>query len=364
MQLLVFAFTPPPVHGQSLMVQTLVEGLPAVATDLKIFHVNPRLSRDSRDIGTVRVGKLLSLIGACARALMLRLRHGPMSFYYVPAPGRRAPIYRDWIVMLLCRPFFRYLVLHWHGIGFGAWLTTRATWPERWLSKKLLGGAQLAIVLAPELIADAQAFFPRKIAVVRNGIQYAGEPAHSAREPGAPTQVLFLGLCTPAKGIFDTLTAVAVANRRERDAFRLVVAGGFANRWDEEAFYSQAAALGSGIVSHVGFADDATKHTLLARADVFCFPTTHPHEGQPLSLIEALAHDLPIITTRWRAIPGMLPTGHVWYVDPGRPDQIADALIASRHAAPRNGARRKHYLAHFTRDRHLTDLSAALAALK
>jgi glycosyltransferase involved in cell wall biosynthesis len=122
--------------------------------------------------------------------------------------------------------------------------------------------------------------------------------------------------------------------------------------------------LGNGIVVHAGFADDTKKNALLASSDVFCFPTTHPHEGQPLSLIEALAHDLPIITTRWRAIPGMLPTGHVWFVDPARPDQIADALIASRHAAVRNGARRKHFLAHFTRDRHLTDLSAALTALK
>jgi glycosyltransferase involved in cell wall biosynthesis len=364
MQLLVFAHTPPPVHGQSLMVQTLVERLPAIATDLKIFHVNPRVSRDSADVGRWRVGKLVVLFGACVHALTLRLQHGPMNFYYVPAPGRRAPLYRDWMVMLLCRSFFQDLILHWHGIGLGAWLTSRATWPERWLSQKLLGRARLAIVLAPELIADAQAFFPKKIAIVRNGIADPGEPPARSREPGAPTQVLFLGLCTPTKGIFDTLTAIAVANRREPDGFRLTVAGGFANRWDEEAFFSQASALGIGVVRHAGFANDTMKHALFAQSDVFCFPTTHPHEGQPLSLIEAIAHDLPIITTRWRAIPGMLPTGHVWFVDPGRPDQIADALIAARNAGPPNGARRKHFLAHFTRERHLTDLAVALTQLK
>jgi glycosyltransferase involved in cell wall biosynthesis len=346
------------------MVQTLMEGLPAAAPSLKIFHVNPQLSRDSADIGRWRVGKIFVLLGACIRALGLRLRHGPMNLYYVPAPGRRAPLYRDWIVMALCRPFFHRLILHWHGIGLGAWLINRATYPERWISQRLLGRADLAIVLAPELVADAQAFVPRKIAIVRNGIADPGTPPPSTREPGVPTQVLFLGLCTPAKGLFDTLTAVAVANRREPNGFRLVVAGGFANQRDEEAFYSQATALGLDIVQYAGFADNSKKHVLLARSDVFCFPTTHPHEGQPLSLIEALAHDLPVITTRWRAIPGMLPTGHVWFVDPGRPDQIADALIASRHAGPRNGARRKHFLAHFTRERHLSDLAAALTPLK
>src|SRR5690606_32558758 len=107
-----FAHTPPPVHGQSLMVQTLVERLPAVTPDLKIFHVNPRLSRDTADVGNFRFRKLFILLGACARALALRIRHGSMNFYYVPAPGRRAPLYRDWIVMALCRPFFNHLILH------------------------------------------------------------------------------------------------------------------------------------------------------------------------------------------------------------------------------------------------------------
>ena len=246
----------------------------------------------------------------------------------------------------------------------GAWLDERATAPERWLTRRLLGRADLAIVLAPELVADAQALSPRKVAIVRNGIEDPGTEPALTRAPADPTQILFIGLCTPAKGLFDTLTAVAVANRRVEGAFRLLVAGSFANARDEEAFHSQAAALGTGVVQFLGFADDSSKHALLAKADVFCFPTTHPHEGQPLSLIEALAHDLPIITTRWRAIPGMLPTGHVWFVDPARPDQIADALIACRNSAPRNGDRRRHFLAHFTRERHLTQFAAALAMTK
>jgi glycosyltransferase involved in cell wall biosynthesis len=346
------------------MVQTLVDGLPLVARDLKIFHVNIRLSRDTRDVGRWRLGKLFVLLGACLQAIALRLRHGPMNFYYVPAPGRRAPLYRDWTVMLLCRPFFSHLILHWHGIGLGAWLTSRATPPERALTHLLLGRAALALVLSPELIADAQALTPKRISVIRNGMADPGELPAVARIPGSPTQILFVGLGSPAKGLFDLLTAVAVANRREAGAFRLVVAGGFANRWDEEAFFSQANLLPENTVRHVGVVNESQKRDLFAAADVVCLPTVHPHEGQPLALIEALAYDLPIITTRWRAIPGMLPTGHVWFVDPARPDQIADALIACRHSPPDPGERRRHFLAHFTRERHLSDLAAALATLK
>jgi glycosyltransferase involved in cell wall biosynthesis len=378
--LLVFAHTPPPIHGQSLMVQTLLEGLPSVAPQIVLHHVNPRLSRDASDIGRWRPGKLLALLGACVHALALRARLGPMTFYYVPAPGKRSALYRDFLVMLLCRPFFTSLVLHWHAAGLGEWLATNATPLERWLAQRLLGRAALSIVLAPELAADAQHLRPRRTSIVPNGIDlpetHNSKP--TTQNPDSPpstrnlehrtrnsTEVLYLGLCSREKGIFDTLAALAIANRREPAAFRLTVAGGFASVRDQHAFFSQVLALGRDLVRHVGFANAAEKQALLASADVFCFPTAYPHEGQPLALIEALAHDLPIVTTRWRAIPLLLPSNsdHIHFVTPGRPDQIAEALFAARQTSPPHGQLRAHYLAHYTRERHLAALAAALASL-
>ena len=62
MKLLVLAQTPPPLHGQSQMVRTLVDGLPAHG--LPLHHVNLRLSRDHADIGRWRPGKLLAVLAA------------------------------------------------------------------------------------------------------------------------------------------------------------------------------------------------------------------------------------------------------------------------------------------------------------
>lgn len=415
MQLLIFASTPPPVHGQSVMVQTLLEGLPAVAPDLVLHHVNPQLSRDSADVGRWRWGKLRSLLRACRAARRIQRQHGPMTLYYVPAPGRRAPLYRDWLVMLLCRRRFEKLVLHWHGVGLGRWLASEATALERWMTRRLLGRADLSIVLAPELAADAETLAPKRVAIVPNGIEdpagevrslefgvrgseiagrrseFAdrssesedsksesgnGDSAIEARDADFPnrnsqienpksavTRVLFLGLCSREKGLFDTLTAIALANQLARGGFRLTVAGGFAKAREEQAFRAGAKALGRDVVRHVGFADATQKRALLGAADVFCFPTFHPHEGQPLALIEAMAHDLPIITTRWRAIPSMLPPKHLWLVEPHHPEQIAAALVAARAAPSPAGSLRAHYLAHFTRERHLAALAEALTSL-
>lgn len=361
MKLLVFAHVPPPLHGQSVMVRTLVEGLRGEA-DLEVIHVNPQLSRDSADIGHWRPGKLFHLLGACAQALRQRWRHGPMPIYYVPAPGKRSALYRDWVVLLLCRPFFSGLVLHWHAVGLGHWLVAHATPPERWLTHRLLGRAALALVLAPELAHDAQVLAPRRTLVVPNSVADPG-PA-TAHAPGGPCRVLFLGQVSRAKGLFDTLEAMGLAAARAPGAFSLTIAGGFADPAEAQAFAARTASLPPGLVTLLGPVDETRKHALFAAADVFCFPTSYPHEGQPLTLLEALAHDVPIVTTRWRAIPGMLPAEHVWFVASGQAEQLADALHAARRAGPAAGALRRHYLAHFTPQQHLTALKSALLSLR
>ncbi|MDB6167538.1 MAG: glycosyl transferase group 1 [Verrucomicrobia bacterium] len=345
------------------MVQAMVEGLRG-DREIEILHVNPQLSRDAADIGRWRPGKFVRLLAACGQALRLRLRHGPCFFYYVPAPGKRGALYRDWTVILLCRPFFRGLVLHWHAVGLGTWLQTSATAPERWITRWLLGRAELSLVLDAELAADAKLLAPRRIEVVPNGV---GDPLPfappSAPRPAGRCEVRFIGLGSREKGLLDTLAAVEIQQAREPGSVHLVVAGSFASAPDERAFRERISRLDRGLVEHAGVVDENGKRALFSSADLFCFPTRYPHEGQPLSLIEAMAHDVPIVTTRWRAIPNMLPADFVWYVDADQPGQIAEIISARRRTGAPHGLLRAHYLAHFTLERHLAALRSALRSL-
>jgi glycosyltransferase involved in cell wall biosynthesis len=363
MKLLVFAHPPPPVHGQSVMVKQLLERLPQVA-GFEVLHVDARLSHDSADIGRARPGKLLTLFGACARAWRLRLRHGPAYFYYIPAPGKRVALYRDFIVLLLCRPFFSGLILHWHAVGLGEWLDTHASAFERRLAFRLLGNATLAIVLAPQVAEDARRLHPRRVAVVPNGIPDPAANAPERTAPGeSPCRVLYLGLCCRSKGTFDLLAAHALLAARSPGRFHLTLAGGSVSADETRDLRKELARLPAGSAEWIGFADDARKLELFRSADVFCFPTRYPHEGQPLVLIEALAHDVRIVTTRWRAIPGMLPAQHVWYANSGDPHALADALATAARAQPPQGALRQHYLGQFTPERHVAALAAALRSV-
>jgi glycosyltransferase involved in cell wall biosynthesis len=352
MKLLVLAQTPPPVHGQSLMVQTMVDGLPAHG--VAVHHVNLLLARDAADIGRWRPGKFLSVAAACVRTVAARIRHGCDTLYYVPAPGKRGALYRDWVVMVFCRPFFKRLVLHWHAYGLADWLNTRARAPERRLTHWLLGRADLSIVLADALRADAAALHARRIAVVPNGI---ADPCPDwqprVRPVDAPFQVLFLGLCSEEKGLFNAAAAVLAANREAgANRFQLTAAGEFPDRATAQRFQALAAGQPE-IIRHVGAVRDEAKHALLTR---------YPHEGQPLVLLEALAHDLPVIATDWRAIPSTVPAGTP-LVPPDNIPALGGALQRLRVNPPASGRGRAHFLAHFTAGHHLTIFAAALRTL-
>src|SRR5512138_3004129 len=144
MKLVVFAHTPPPHHGQSYMVQLMLAGFggdrrkrrnggatDAGLSDLRIkqrgdalqcYHVNARLSKNLEDIGDLRIGKFILLLGYCLQAIWCRFRYGVTDFYYIPAPGKPSALYRDWLVMFICRPFFKRTILHWHAAGLAKWL--------------------------------------------------------------------------------------------------------------------------------------------------------------------------------------------------------------------------------------------------
>jgi glycosyltransferase involved in cell wall biosynthesis len=105
------------------------------------------------------------------------------------------------------------------------------------------------------------------------------------------------------------------------------------------------------------------KNELLREAGLFLFPTRYLGENQPVNLIEAMAYGLPIVTTRWRSLPEMLPLNHPGLVNDQGPEEIAGAIL--RVLAEKSGVRvRQHFCDRFTLERHLGDLAAALHSVE
>lgn len=394
MKLLVFAHTPPPHHGQSYMVKLMLEGFGGdrrtnpelqtsnaeIAFPIECYHVNCRYSDSVEDIGSFRLHKMWLVLRYCLEAIWCRFRYGVRAFYYVPAPGKRAALYRDWIVMLLCRPFFPKVILHWHAAGLGDWLKKEASWLERWITHRLLGRPELGIALTIPGMRDALWFRSRRVVVIPNGIpdpcpNYAtvilpvrharqearaklrqGEPlTEEERQEGesdpAVLQILFLGLCTRDKGLFDALEAVALANRQLREAqahwsMRLTVAGKFLRGDEETAFRERIEAPDlRGAVHYAGQVMDSAKTELLRLSDTLCFPTFYAAESFGLVLVEAMAAGMNVVTTRWRANGDVMPPEYPFLVPVGAPEKLAANLIATfdRDATGLRDYARAHY---------------------
>ncbi len=436
MKLLVFAQTPPPLHGQSYMAQLMLAGLGGdrrkaggqIAdswdlhlppgehpSDIECYQVNARLSKKLEDIGDLRIGKAFLLLGYCLQAIWCRFRYGVTNFYYIPAPGKRSALYRDWMVMLLCRPFFKRVILHWHAAGLAKWLETAVQIRSRALTYRLMKHVDLSIVLSQYNRPDAEKLYARQIRVVGNGIpdpcpHFASEvlPRRKARcaarkkisagekltaadlenRGGDPHifKVLFLAHCTREKGLFDTLDAVALANRKLSASnhpvrMHLTVAGEFINAAERQEFQQRiaqpdlelpearleieggvAAEVNQGVqgscVSYKGFAYGAEKNRLFAESDCLCFPTYYYAESFGLVLLEAMAFGLPLVTSRWRSIPELVPRNYPGLVDIRSPEQVAKALLAML-ASDAGDDLRDLFVRHFTLEQHLACLAEA-----
>ena len=399
MKLLVFAHTPPPHHGQSYMVQLMLAGFGGDARrenasapsplGLECYHVNARFSRGLSDVGEFQGAKIFLILWFCLQAIWVRFRYGVTNFYYVPAPGKRVALYRDWLVMLLCRPFFKNIILHWHAAGLAKWLETATTIASRTVTYRLIRPVELSIVLSQYNVADAEKLLSHQVRVVSNGIPdpcpdfdtavlprrqerlaarqqiFAGE---ILAEP-VTVQILFLAHCTREKGLFAAAEAVLRVNyqlavRRLPMKLKLVTAGNFVTI-EEQAEFDQLRKNPefAGVIEHLGFVAGAQKEQLLRASDLFLFPTQYLGENQPVNLIEAMAFGLPMVTTRWRSLPEMLPPNYPGLVDNQDPEKLAAAIL--KVLAVKSGEQgRKNFVARFTLERHLADLAAALRSVE
>jgi glycosyltransferase involved in cell wall biosynthesis len=76
-----------------------------------------------------------------------------------------------------------------------------------------------------------------------------------------------------------------------------------------------------------------------------------------------MAYGLPIVTTRWRSIPEMLPKNYPGLVDPKSPHQVAAALRLMA-ANDFTGKLRELFLRQFTLEQHLAGMAAAIRSVE
>lgn len=209
-----------------------------------------------------------------------------------------------------------------------------------------------------------------RIAVVPNGLPEARTGRTKAPPRGeAPLEILYLSNLIETKGYLDLLEALALLRDEYAIRFRARFAGSFLTAADdrsgrtapeaEQHFEDRLRALSlEDTVRWLGPVSGEAKWALLDRSHVLVLPTHYVNEGQPVSIIEAMASGCAVISTDYRAIPDLVEDGRTGLLVPyGEPPEIARALASLAgdpdRLAAMGAAALERYRERFTMERHL-----------
>jgi glycosyltransferase involved in cell wall biosynthesis len=184
-----------------------------------------------------------------------------------------------------------------------------------------LNQATRVLVLSDSWRSFVRSIAPNaKVIVIPNYVKCP--PVTRAFANRTQIEVLFLGLIGQRKGVFDLLKAFQAARSRE-PRLHLTLAG---NGQIEDARRATEDLQIADAVTIAGWADPSAKAHLLANSDVFVLPSYH--EGLPVSILEALASRLAVISTDVGGIPEVITDGeHGRIVKPGAHAALAQAII-------------------------------------
>ena len=355
-------------YGMSIGFDLLISGF----EDRKLPHIV--IDRSTGMIGR-KVGAF-SLGGIFATLTMLLLfwRKLPWAhIVYITVGISTAGFFRD--MMMIWSGWFlrKRIILHLYGGGFLSFYKSKPALIKKMISATfakadvlIVEGRMLRNQL--EFVADVD----NKLKVIPNGLPIdLRERAQINQIYGesGPVKLLYLSNMIQSKGYLDLLEACRILYIERRIPIHCDFCGAFLATVNDDGEISPEMAEGTfrrlidekgltAVVQYHGTVRGERKEEILREADIFILPTSYPWEGQPISIIEALAHGLPVVATNYRGIPEQIIDGfNGFLLEEKSPREIADAVEklwqdpylykqVSRNA-------RQHYQQNFTREAHL-----------
>jgi glycosyltransferase involved in cell wall biosynthesis len=351
-RILAVAQTPPPFHGQSIMQKYLVD---ANWNWCKKEFVRMNFSEEIKEVGVFKIKKLRQLFNLISS--VQKKAHPKFELIYYPPGGpHRIPIYRDVIMLYFLRKSSGKIILHFHAGGIDQ-IFNKVTRIESYFIKQAFNRVDAVIVLSEWLKREVEWCNPQKLFVVANGIDDVFPNFLKKEKNQAITSFLFVGNLKKEKGIFTLLEAAAIL-KAHNEKFELNFIGSFHSDNEEHAFlnFINENRLAEH-VRYLGVKSGNKKWEEFQNADVFCLPT-YETEAMPISILEAMMFQIPVITTNWRSIPDIVRHGENGLLfEPKNAKQLSTCmqrLIHDEEERRQMGKQaRKDYLLNFSIDQHL-----------
>ncbi|TWF78969.1 glycosyltransferase involved in cell wall biosynthesis [Pseudonocardia hierapolitana] len=338
--------------GRVLCVSTSLDTRGGIASYVRTIRGTPLWTRwQTHHVVTHRDGSRARKIGTFASAVPRYLRtlagvRPDLVHLHMSSAGS---FFRKAALFWIARAFRVPVLVHIHSGRFDRF-HDRLPAPLRWAVRSMLTQAAVVVTLGEGWAARISRIAPRaRVEILPNAV-VVPEPAPPPAD--GPLSVVFLGAICEAKGAFSLLEAWAklAAEWDGRIPVRLTLAG---DRGVDDARRTIADLGIEGSAEVLDWLPASEVAALLASADVFVLPSRS--EGQPMSVLEAMAHGLCVVASGVGGIPELVEDGRSGLLVP--PDDVGSLgnalrrVVGDRDLRERlGGAARRRVLSEFDVD--------------
>jgi len=282
--------------------------LEVYARHIKEFNFIPTYSGGSIRKNSYRYLK------AWFRLVSTLLLHRSIKILHIHTASRGSFL-RKSVLALTGKLFGRKVILHIHGGGFhNFYARSRLLRPY---IRFVLNRVDVVICLSEKWRQYYTAEFRiKRLEIVNNVIE---NPPSASGVPAGPqplhdrVNLLFLGLISDGKGIFDLLDVVAESRSLTHNRICVTIAG---NGETDRLQQLIAERHPDGEVRFEGWVSGPGKVALLNSCDIYVLPSYN--EGLPISILEAISYGKPVIATPVGGVPEVVRPGfNGWLFEPG-----------------------------------------------
>lgn len=290
---------PPPMGGTTRHFRTLVRDLASHDGFVSEVIDTSRGDEHARPLSNLGVG-LATLWG-----VLTKIRRVDVVSYHA---SNRGVLSFGPLILGLCRLARRPLVLRIFGGGFGDHYLAQGRLRRAFI-RRLVLSADVVLLQTRRAIEQLRAHASGELVWFSTYIDPPELPRERASRQLASrcTRFVFLGHLWKSKGI-ETLLEAA---RGMPDGCSIDIYGP-----TDEYSAAEIDARGGGVIRYRGSLTHEEVDAKLWDYDCLVLPTFHPNEGYPGVIAEACAHAMPVIATRWLAIPEIVDESCGLLVEP------------------------------------------------